>query len=140
VNSVLSMPMNLTDTLQEANLTAVVGAINMAGVGSQVTHMKDLTIFVPNNDAFNKIGNITANMTAQQLGAILNYHVVPGMVDYSTMLGNMTLKTAAGSDVTIQEINGTFFVNSAKIIIQDLLVSNGVVHVLDKYVLWLPPA
>jgi len=52
-------------------------------------------------------------------------------VGYSSLLTNTTLKTANGASVTISIINGSVFVNSAKVITPDVLVANGVVHVID---------
>jgi hypothetical protein len=39
-----------------------------------------------------------------------------------------------GENVTITVENGTVFVNSAKVITPNVLVANGVVHVIDGYV------
>ena len=36
-----------------------------------------------------------------------------------------------GESLTITLSNGTVFVNSAKVVTPDVLVSNGVVHVID---------
>ena len=38
----------------------------------------------------------------------------------------------SGGNVTITVTNGSYFVNSAKVILPDVLVANGVVHVIDK--------
>lgn len=48
------------------------------------------------------------------------------------MLTNTTLKTVNGESVTITIENGTVFVNSAKVIVPNVLVANGVVHVIDS--------
>lgn len=132
IDTVLSVPKNITETLQAANLTSASGAIRQAGVGGVLSQARDLTIFAPSNAAFNNIGSITGTLTSEQLGGLLNYHVVPGVVGYSDLLGNTTLRTASGQEVTIRNFNGTLFVNSAKVIIQDVFVSNGVVHVIDN--------
>ena len=50
---------------------------------------------------------------------------------YSTILSNTTLKTVAGANVTITVEGGSVFVNSAKVVTPNVLVSNGVVHVID---------
>lgn len=42
------------------------------------------------------------------------------------------LKTMCGANVTITMNNGTIFVNSAKVVTPDILVANGVVHVIDN--------
>lgn len=55
-----------------------------------------------------------------------------GAVGYSSGLKNGTkLPTVNGAEVTITINNGNVFVNGAKVIIPDVLVSNGVVHVID---------
>jgi hypothetical protein len=50
------------------------------------------------------------------------------------MLSNTTLQTVGGGNVAISIVNGSVFVNSAKVITPDVLVANGVVHVIDGYV------
>jgi len=42
------------------------------------------------------------------------------------------LKTQQGTDLTITLQDGDIYVNSAKVIKPDLIVANGVVHVIDK--------
>ncbi|KAK9780474.1 putative FAS1 domain-containing protein [Seiridium cardinale] len=130
IDGVLSIPENITDTLSNANLTAAAGAIKATNLG--VSSMRDVTIFAPNNDAFNAIGNVLSELSTGDLASTLGYHVIENDVAYSSDLHNSTLTTMNGKDVTISVINGTVFVNSAKVTIPDLLVSNGVVHVIDQ--------
>ncbi len=54
-----------------------------------------------------------------------------GTVGYSTILTNTTLTTVNGEKVTITIEGGNVYVNSAKVITPDVLVANGVVHVID---------
>lgn len=91
-----------------------------------------MTIFAPSNAAFQAIGSALPNLTTDQLTSILTYHVVQGTVGYSSLLRNTTLKTVGGGNVTITVQGGSVFVNSAKVIVPDVLVANGVVHVIDK--------
>lgn len=44
----------------------------------------------------------------------------------------MKLKTVQGSNITITVQDGEIFANAARVIATGYLVSNGVVHVLDK--------
>jgi uncharacterized surface protein with fasciclin (FAS1) repeats len=84
---------------------------------------------VPNNSIF-----AYTPPTQQELWAFEEYSCVSGMVVYSPLLTNgKTFKTVQGSDVTITVQNGSTYVNAAKISVPDYLVSNGVLHVLDKY-------
>ncbi|KAJ3939784.1 uncharacterized protein N0V96_009768 [Colletotrichum fioriniae] len=131
IDKVLSVPQPIPDTLRAANLTAALGAVQAANVGPTLAAAKDLTIFIPNNEAFRSIGNLTANLTAA-LPSILQYHVVAGAVLYSPDITNTSLTTLNGGNVTIRVINETVYVNEAEVLIPNVLVANGVVHVIDN--------
>jgi len=47
-------------------------------------------------------------------------------------MDNMTLPTLNGGNVTINIQNGSVFVNGAQVVVPDVLVANGVIHVIDK--------
>ncbi|KAI1181494.1 FAS1 domain-containing protein [Nemania serpens] len=132
VNGILSVPQNLTDTLVNANLTACVGAIAAANQTQNLTQVKNATIFAPNNEAFHAIGSILGNQTTEQLGQILGYHVVNGIVAYAPELQNSILRAGNGEDINIEVINGQIFANSARVTVPDILYANGVIHVIDQ--------
>ncbi|KAF0325878.1 fasciclin domain-containing protein [Colletotrichum asianum] len=130
IDKVLSVPGSINTTLQQANLTAAVGAIRAANVTSTLAAAKDLTIFVPNNAAFAAIGSLAGSIASAELAQILSYHVV-GSVLYSPQNTNASLTTLAGGNVTVRVINETVYVNEAKVVVPNILVENGVVHVID---------
>lgn len=125
------MPANVSYTLQQSNLTAAAGAVQIAGLNQTLDTAQNLTIFAPSNDAFNAVGSVLSNLTTQQLASSLQYHVVRGL-GYSSSLMNGTLQTLSGGSVNITSINGTVFVNNAKVTIPDILLKNGVLHVIDQ--------
>ncbi|KAF6829324.1 fasciclin domain-containing protein [Colletotrichum musicola] len=131
INKVLSVPTSINTTLQAANLTAAAGAINRANVGSALASAEDLTIFVPNNEAFRAIGSLAGSIDQAALANILSYHVVAGSVLYSPDVTNTSLATLGGSNLTVSVVNETVFVNNAKVVVPNILVANGVVHVID---------
>jgi len=131
IDKVLSVPMGIADTLRAANLTAALGAVQAANVTGALTSAKDLTIFIPNNEAFRAIGNLSAAL-GPELPKILQYHVVAGSVLYSPDITNTSLTTLNGANITISVINENVFVNDAKVITPNVLVANGVVHVIDN--------
>lgn len=90
-----------------------------------------MTIFAPNNDAFNAIGSLVNSMTLEQLTTVLNYHVVQGKVLYSQLIAQGSEITASGASINFRIENGALFVNSARVVASDVLVGNGVVHILD---------
>lgn len=100
---------------------------------------KDVTIFVPNNIAFETVRGSITTMSAMQLQNLLSYHVVPSFSSmtgpfYSDNFTNGTsLPTLYGNkSLTVSFIDNAYFINSARIITSDLLISNGVMHVIDN--------
>jgi uncharacterized surface protein with fasciclin (FAS1) repeats len=63
---------------------------------------------------------------------------VNGTVGYSSGLVSGSITTLNGGNVAIQVADdGSVTVNGAKVITPNVLVANGVVHVIDRYVLFL---
>ncbi|KAL9023083.1 MAG: hypothetical protein Q9180_008402 [Flavoplaca navasiana] len=133
IDRVLTVPRNVSSTAISAGLSAVVGALTQAELVDTVQSLSDVTIFAPNNSAFNAIGSSLGNLTMEMLSDILTYHVVNGTVAYSSMLENdMTVPSLAGGELRISVEGTDIFVNSAKVLIPDVLVANGVIHVIDN--------
>ncbi len=93
-----------------------------------------MTYFIPNSaEALAGATALAQNSSAADLEEMFQYYIVPGSVNYSPMLKNgMTLKTQQGTDLTITVQDGGTYVNAVKIIESNLIVANGVVHVIDK--------
>lgn len=106
-----------------------------AGLADEVRLKADVTAFTPNTAealaAFNAVK--AKNPTKAQLAALFNYHIVQNFVGYSTVLQDgMQLQSLNGQNLTITKRGNTTFVNGARIITSDYLISNGVVHVIDR--------
>jgi len=133
IDSLLIPPANLTATLNPFNLTAFEGALYTANKLEGFMGAANSTIFVPNNDAFQNLGPAIGNMTVEELGGVLDYHLLPGQVVYSTGLTNCTkFLTQQGGNVTILHSGNNVYVNSAQLLDQNLLCANGVIHVIDN--------
>ncbi|KAF5232836.1 hypothetical protein FOXYS1_15777 [Fusarium oxysporum] len=132
INRVLEIPMNLSATAIAANLTAVTGAISAVHLTDDMTDMQEITVFAPSNDAFEAIASVVGSLSDDDLRSILEYHIVQGRIEYSTALENGTLRTVEGSDLNISVEDGAIYVDEARVILRDVLISNGVIHVVDN--------
>jgi len=134
IDRFLVLPEVVSDTLTAANLTGLRGALNATNLLDAVDTIPDVTIFAPSTEAFRDIGSALANATTEDIASILTYHVVNGTVGYSSGIENgTTLTTLNGQNLTITiGDEGRIFVNSARVTIADILVANGVVHVIDE--------
>jgi len=68
------------------------------------------------------------------LTAILTYHVVPGKLMASDVVGKSSLKTVQGQSLQVSTSDGAK-VDNANIVKTDIETSNGVIHVIDTVVL-----
>ncbi|TVY19359.1 Fasciclin-like arabinogalactan protein, partial [Lachnellula arida] len=142
MDAVLSMPVQAVSQFTATGLEYFISILNNEGyLNSQnadyvdaVLTQPNITYLIPNSAA--ALANATAlaaKVSADERKAVFEYHILPGVVAYSTDLKNGTSwKTAQGEDVTVTVQDGETYVNSAKVIASDYIVANGVVHVLDN--------
>ncbi|KAF8847213.1 FAS1 domain-containing protein [Acephala macrosclerotiorum] len=101
----------------------------------------DITIFAPNNVAMESVASSLTSLSlangSSTFQDLLKYHIlVTGGPFYSTSFPQngttISLETLNGAPITISFSSNSFFVNSARILTSDLLLANGVMHVLDN--------
>ena len=129
--------------------TTLVAAVKAAGLVDTLSGKGPFTVFAPTNDAFAKLpaGTVDTLLKPEnrgQLTQVLTYHVVPGRMTAKDLMaaaekggGKAMLKTVEGEDLTIEIKDGAIWVwdskgSTAKITIENVLQSNGVIHVIDS--------
>ena len=100
-------------------------------------------MFAPTDQAFTDAGiNLDDFDTDEEITAlagILTYHVVSGKVMSTDLTDGMTATTLSSANLSISiSEDGVVSINDAVVIIADVPVSNGVIHVIDKVL--IPPA
>ncbi|KAH7403811.1 FAS1 domain-containing protein [Cadophora sp. MPI-SDFR-AT-0126] len=142
VSSVLQIPEREPIVVRDAKLTFFIGLLTKAGflstdrdeLTTKLTNLPDTTYFAPNTEkALAQFSTINVT-SADQLSALLKYHVVSGKILYSTdWADGMNLTTLQGTNLTISVgSDGSKFVNGARILERDFLVANGVLHTIDN--------
>ena len=130
--------------------TTLVAAVKAAGLVDTLEGPGPFTVFAPTNEAFAALPKGTVETLLKpenkdKLTAILTYHVVPGRytaADLATQVdsmgGKLMLKTVQGEELTIERSGMKHLTvtdakgDVARILIADVLQSNGVIHVVDK--------
>jgi transforming growth factor-beta-induced protein len=90
------------------------------------------TVFAPPNAAFEALPAATLSAVSSDLDlltTVLTYHVVPGLLTTAD-LEEGTYTTVAGVDLEVTKSDGRTFVNGVEIVVQNVLASNGIIHVI----------
>ncbi|PMD65199.1 fasciclin domain-containing protein [Hyaloscypha bicolor E] len=132
IDSLLIPPSNLKTTTTAFNLTSFQGALYAANRLPLDSTTQNATFFAPWNEAFQALGPAISSMTSDQIAQVMDYHLVPQVI-YSTNLTNGTqYLTAQGENLTVRHSGNNVFINSAQLLQADILIANGVIHVIDN--------
>ncbi|KAK5653749.1 hypothetical protein OQA88_7905 [Cercophora sp. LCS_1] len=133
IDSVMKVPDSLEATSSAyKDLESFVGASYKAGLMSEISETKDLTLYIPTTDAFRTVQDYVDKAPLNQLQAILKYHVTPGIVFPSWELRNGTAVPTLVSEIVGITLDGNNrYINSAKVVQDNVIIANGFVHIVD---------
>ena len=80
IDQFLTLPQNISSTGVALNATSMVGALEALDMTILIGELKDVTLFVPSNAAFQRIGGSLSNLSNADLYDILSYHMISGRV------------------------------------------------------------
>lgn len=99
----------------------------------------NITFFAPTNQAINALSvdvlNQLMSINTDFLLDVLNLHKHNNLATTSNFFNGRKLLMANGEEVTIEIINNEIFVNNAKIVFEDIVADNGIVHVIDAIIM-----
>lgn len=102
---------------------------------AEVDVLSDTTVFVPSDQAFQAAGRaiMSPDADAALLRRVLLYHVVPGRVMFASGAGNVSLATedADGKKLTMTVVDEDVYVDSAKVLVPNIILAGGVAHIID---------
>lgn len=94
------------------------------------------TYFIPTNQAFQDVGSAMNSASDEKLRNILSYHYLNATRDpiFTATMYQGNVSTANGEKLftTLSEDDRTFSINSASITQHNIIVKNGVMHVIDQ--------
>ncbi|MCG8307437.1 MAG: fasciclin domain-containing protein [Cytophagales bacterium] len=121
--------------------TTLVAAVQAAGMADVLANPGPLTVFAPNNAAFEKlpegtVDNLLKPENKKTLMRIITHHATPGTYKESDLKDGLVLGQATGVNIKIEKKEDAYYVEGAKIL-GTVEASNGIVHVVDAVL--LPP-
>ena len=129
-------PATVVDIIvNSSNHTILESAVIAAGLVDELSGPGPFTVFAPTDAAFNALpAGLLNNLLADPTGAlaqVLLYHVAAGQTYYNSLFNGQNITTLLNEDVTVTITGGSVFINNSRIILANLVASNGIVHVID---------
>jgi transforming growth factor-beta-induced protein len=136
-------PMEVSTTIVDiavgdGRFETLVTALQTAGLVDTLAGDGPFTVFAPTDDAFAALPDgVVAGLLEDipSLTEVLTYHVVAGSVLAEQVVGLDSATTLQGEDVMVKVVGGDVMVDEAKVLITDIIGSNGVIHVIDSVML-----
>ena len=135
IPQVLSLPQSIGTVAGEL-LPSLAGVISQSGLLEPLEAANAITVFAPNDAALGAIQSTLGQLNSTQIQTVLANHVINGTVVYSTELTSSNYTSAAGEPFTFMSNSSGAYVMSgnstARIVQSDIIIDNGVVHVIDS--------
>jgi uncharacterized surface protein with fasciclin (FAS1) repeats len=143
LNNVVLPAETVADVAIDNGFTTLVTAVVQAELLPALTNpLSDLTVFAPNNAAFQDLADevgitIAELLSIPELAEILLYHVLGTGVPSSAVTNGAIVQPLSNLNTLklTKTTAGNVYVNQAEVIAADIAAFNGIVHVLDEVVL-----
>ncbi|MCJ1248388.1 hypothetical protein MMC30_005605 [Trapelia coarctata] len=138
VDGYFTLPRTLSATTLALGHNTFTALTNSSDLTAELDSAAGITIFIPTNAAFAAKNVSSSDPTTPSL---IDGHIVPNFVGYVPALTDgAKLLTQAGTTVTVTVQGDDIFINNAKILASNVILENGVAHVLDQIISFAPDA
>lgn len=131
-----SADQNIVQTaIAAGQFNTLASLLTKAGLVDTLSTGGPFTVFAPTDAAFAKVPKATLDALTEnpaQLKSVLLYHVVPDRVAAADVIKLTSAKTLEGRSVAIKVVDGSVYIDMAKVTTPDVTASNGVIHVIDS--------
>lgn len=135
---------DIVEAASEAGqFTMLLQAVKQAGLEGKMKTPGPFTVFAPTDAAFSALPPEVSQRLMDpdnkaELAGVLSYHLLAGRLLSADVAGkNAEVKALTGQGLVVNGEGENLTVNGAKVSTRDMIVDNGVVHVIDEVL--LPP-
>ncbi|KAL2874574.1 hypothetical protein SGCOL_010243 [Colletotrichum sp. CLE4] len=131
----LVLPRSLSETSSLGELDGFWNTVTKSRMGVVLEKLRDVTVFLPSNKAVWKGHSMLESLDIEALETLIKDHVVPNHVLFHTCFPQKPrmVTTLSGKKISISgDSKGRIFVNGKMVMMQNVLISGGVAHVVDE--------
>ncbi len=127
-------PQSVSTTAQAVGASGFANLLTTSNISLDTTPA--VTVFLPSNTGFSGI-HVGANNSVDSVTAaaaeLISSHTVPNFLGYLPRLTDgLILKTLQGGVLKVSIRDGVVFINNARITKANLILGNGVAHIIDE--------
>ena len=134
----------LTEAAEAAgNLDALLMIIEQLGYEQYLLESSSITVFAFTDEAFQALypsmrESLFLPGNEDLLSDFLVYHIVPDSITAAEVptSGTQVITLKSGALLTLSSVNGSIQVNDASVVVADIELANGVLHILDRVLLF----
>ena len=135
---------SLTEAAEAAgNLDALLMIIEQLGYEQYLLESSSITVFAFTDEAFQALypsmrESLFSPGNEDLLSDFLVYHIVPETITAAEVptAGTQVITLKSGALLTLSSVNGSIQVNDASVVVADIELANGVLHILDRVLLF----
>ncbi|KAH8745274.1 FAS1 domain-containing protein [Diaporthe sp. PMI_573] len=129
IDGVLTIPETASSTLPFLGVNTFQGFLQKTGLLAELDTRAGITVLAPDDNALTN----TTSQTDAELMELLKRHILIDFPAYTPLLEDGDIyPTLAGGEVTVSVRGGLVYLNGARILAGDAIISNGVIHTIDK--------
>ncbi|KAH7929830.1 Fasciclin-domain-containing protein [Leucogyrophana mollusca] len=135
-SDMLVVPTTFSKTMPSSNISTFTEIASAVGIVDALETLSGLTLFVPQDEAFSSVESTLRHLNSLELASVLSGHVVNSTLYSPQLTAGVTQANFAGQmlstdGITVSLEGG----NTANILTSDVLLQNGVVHIIDNVLL-----
>jgi uncharacterized surface protein with fasciclin (FAS1) repeats len=135
---------SLTEAAEAAgNLDALLMVIEQLGYEQYLLEASSITVFAFTDEAFQALypsmrESLFSPGNEDLLSDFLVYHIVPDTITAAEVptAETQVITLRSGALLTLSSVNGSIQVNDASVMVADIEIANGVLHILDRVLLF----
>ncbi len=123
---------------ESGEFSTLIAALSSAGLVGALDGKGQYTVFAPTDAAFAKLGLDASNIGSLDKATLTNillYHVAKGERLSGDVVSADRIRMMNKGFTFVSMMDGSYYINSSKILSVDIMASNGVIHVIDTVLL-----
>jgi len=124
---------DILDTLRaDGSFQTLLRLMETAGLTGRLQEPGPLTLFAPNDEAFQRVNVEEISADRDNLVLLLNYHLVDGKLTAAEIAVNEQLMTISDKSLAVRLEEGLQVIDNARYLRTDLECVNGIIQVIDN--------